>query len=209
MKTISREEIQSYERVYRLNLVNCISGYKAANLIGTKGEFGENLSIISSVIHLGSNPAILGFIMRPDTVERHTLKNIKEQGYYTINQISEHFIEQAHYTSANFAKEESEFEKCKLASEYHNQFQAPFVKESQLKMAMKLEEIIPIEINNTALIVGSVEFLRLNENSLQDNGQLDLNAIKAVCISGLNRYHKVEEIGKFPYARPTELPTFA
>ena len=54
----------------------------------------------------------------------------------------------AHYTSAKFDKEESEFEECHLTEEYLDGFTAPFVKESRLKIGMKFEESIPIEINN-------------------------------------------------------------
>lgn len=208
MKYFDKTSIQNLNRVYRLNLINSISGYKAANLIGTKGPASENLSIISSVVHLGSNPALLGFIMRPSSVERHTLQNIKSEGIYTINSIHEEFIENAHYTSAKFDKEVSEFDACQLEAEYRDDFTAPFVKNSQLKMGMKLEEIVDIKINGTYMIIGSVEHLLIADKLLLENGRLDLNASQTVCISGLNTYHKVTKIQDFPYARVEELPTF-
>ena len=58
------------------------------------------------------------------------------------------------------------------------------------------------------LVIGSIENIYVDEVAVTDNGQLDLNAIDTVAISGLNRYHKVEEIGNFPYARVSELPIF-
>lgn len=208
MKSYSKEDIQALDRIFRLNLINSISGYKPANLIGTKGSAGENLAIISSVVHLGSSPALLGFIMRPDTVERHSLANIKETGFFTINHVDENLAERAHYTSANFDKSVSEFDACKIKASYIDEFMAPFVEESSVKMAMKTTEFIPIKSNGTIMIVAAVEKLILDEKLLKENGQLDLNVSKTVCISGLNRYHQVREIANYPYARETEIPSF-
>ena len=71
----------------RAHLINSCTGYKSANLLGTKSKNGEtNLAIFNSVIHIGSNPPMLGFILRPLTVKRDTYKNFKETGFFTVNQ---------------------------------------------------------------------------------------------------------------------------
>lgn len=207
MKKITLSDINEMSKVFRLNLINSINGYKSANLIGTVGSKGENLAIFSSVTHLGSNPPLLGFIMRPTTVSRDSYRNIKESGQFTVNHIHEDFIEKAHYTSANFPFGESEFDKVKLTPEYLDA-KAPFVKESKIKMALKLVEEQAIQSNGTILMIGLIENIYIDESCIQENGQLDLNAVNDVCISGLNRYHKVKEIGLFPYARIEELPDF-
>lgn len=129
---LSKKDIQEMNRIRRLNIINGISGVKPANLIGTySAETGTNVAIFSSVVHLGSDPALLGFIMRPvSDVPRNTYTNIKENGYFTINHVHESFIEKAHYTSAKFDVIVSEFEACGLTEEYLYDFTAPFVKES-------------------------------------------------------------------------------
>ena len=134
MKHLTKRDIQAMERIERLNLINSLSGIKPANLIGTVSKAGKpNLAIFSSVIHLGSDPALLGFVMRPQReVRRHTYENIMDIGYYTINHVQQAFIQKAHYTSAKFEKGVSEFEKCKLREEYLYDFPAPFVRESKL-----------------------------------------------------------------------------
>ncbi|MCH2233284.1 MAG: flavin reductase [Crocinitomicaceae bacterium] len=209
MKHISRQDISEQERVFRLNLINSISGFKSANLIGTVDEYGhQNLAIFSSVIHLGSNPPLLGFIMRPSTVPRNTQDNIMATGKYTINHIHSRMIQNAHYTSAKFEKEISEFEACSLTPEFLNDFRAPFVKESKIKMAMNFVEDIHIKHNNTKLIIGEIEDIHIEENLIQENGIVDLNKGDTVTISGLNKYHKAFELNEFPYARITELPKF-
>lgn len=208
MKSFSKKDIKKLDQVFRLNLINSVNGYKSANLIGTKGKHGENLAVFSSVFHLGFNPALLGLIMRPATVPRNSLSNILATKKYTINSIHQSIAKQAHYTSAKFKEGVSEFEYCKLTPEYLENFEAPFVKESKLKMAMNLEQKIDIEINGTILIIGSIENLIIEEKAIRDNGQLDLPAIGVTTISGLNRYNVAEEIGKFPYARVNETPSF-
>jgi flavin reductase (DIM6/NTAB) family NADH-FMN oxidoreductase RutF len=208
---LNKQAIQDTERIKRLNIINSITGIKPANLIGTISADGKtNLAIFSSVIHLGSNPALIGFIIRPDReAGQHTFDNIKEVGFYTINHIHESFIEQAHYTSAKFAREESEFDKCALTEEYIADFSAPFVKESTLKLGMKFLQLIPIEANGTVLVIGEVEHAIIPDDSMDENGQLDLSNVNDVGISGLNSYYKLEKIAEFPYARPANLPTFS
>ena len=61
-------------------MINSITGYKSANMIGSRSNSGnENLAIFSSVTHLGSNPPLfLSFTLRPNTVPRHTYKNFRK-----------------------------------------------------------------------------------------------------------------------------------
>ena len=208
---LTKEDIQNTERIKRLNIINSITGIKPANLIGTISNDGKtNLAIFSSVIHLGSNPALIGFILRPDReAGQHTFDNIKDNGSYTINHIHESFIEQAHYTSAKFSRDESEFDKCALTEEFVAAHKAPFVKESTLKLGMKIVQTIPIELNGTVLIIGEVEHLIIPDAAMDDQGQIDLSQPNDVGISGLNTYYKLEKISQFPYARPNELPDFS
>lgn len=209
MLSINKETIRDYNRIYRLNLINAITGYKPANLIGTKSLSGKsNLAIFSSVVHLGSDPALLGFMLRPQTVPRHTFENIKEIGLYTINHVNASIIEKAHYTSAAFDAGISEFEQCRLSEAYINEFYAPFVAEANIKIAMKFEEGVEVKLNNTLMVIGSIEAIHMNENYVNEFGQLDLNKADTACISGLDTYHTAKELARFPYARPDELPDF-
>ena len=103
MKKITLSEISKMDKVPRLNLINSATGYKSANLIGTCSTDGkENVAIFSSVTHLGSEPPLVGFILRPTTVPRDTYKNIRETDFFTINHITEEMIADAHHTSANY-----------------------------------------------------------------------------------------------------------
>jgi flavin reductase (DIM6/NTAB) family NADH-FMN oxidoreductase RutF len=204
---ISRKDIEEMDRIPRLNLVNSLSGYKSANLIGTRSASHiSNLAIISSVLHLSSSPALIGFMQRPTTVPRHTYANIRETGCFTLNQVHLGFIDKAHYTSAKFDHQESEFDKCMLTEEYLDDFRAPFVKESLLKMAMIYVEEYAIKSSNTIMLVGAIQSVYLPEDTLMEDGHVDLNQMDTVCISGLNHYHHVIQTATFSYARPGNFP---
>lgn len=207
---LSKSDIQNTERVKRLNIINSVSGIKPGNLVGTQSKGGiTNLAIISSVVHLGSNPPFLGFVMRPtQEVRRDTYENILESGFFTVNHIHSSFTEEAHYTSVKFDSSVSEFEACALTEEYLHDFPAPFVKESILKVGLKHVESIPIQSSNTIMVVGQIEHLIIPDDAIEPNGYIDLGIAESVGISGLNSYYELNKIDEFPYARVQEVPDF-
>ncbi len=206
-----RESIEQLDKRYRVNLVNSSAGVKSANLIGTVSKAGEeNAAIFSSVSHLGSSPALIGLILRPTIeLERHTWQNIESTGVYTINQVSKDFVENAHYTSAKFARSQSEFVECDLASEYIEDFSAPFVRISRIKLGMQFLETIPISHNNTSLVIGQIEHLLVEDELVTNEGLIDLALAGSVGVSGLNNYFSLDNEVTLPYARPEELPKFS
>lgn len=206
---VKKEEIHSWDSVYRLKFINSLSGYKGVHLIGTKGKDGQtNLAIFNSIVHISSNPARIGFIMRPLTVPRDTYKNIVETGYYTINHVHKSFLDQAHFTSANFPSDESEFELCNLGEEYTENFHAPFVAESTIKMGLKVIDDIEIKESQCRMIVGEVQLIETDQAYVEEDGQLDLEKANDVCVTGLNQYSSVKKMANIPYAREEDLPNF-
>lgn len=202
-------EIQELERKYRLNLINSLTGVKPANLIGTRSEDGlDNLAIFSSVVHLGSNPAQLGMISRPQgDVPKDTYANLLETGVYTINQVSASFIKNAHYTSAKLPRQASEFDRMNLEREFIADFHAPFVKESQVKMGMKHLQNIDLP-NGCILIIGEVQLIQCPDDVVNEKGQLQLDQYDAAGIGGLNTYYSLKHLDTFPYVRENEIPDF-
>ena len=210
MTFFSEKDILQMPKVKRLNIINSITGIKPANLISTIDERNRhNLAIFSSVVHLGSNPALIGFILRPqEKIRRHTYENILENGYYTINHLPNHKTLEGHYTSAKFDKETSEYDVCHFTPEFQHEFPVPYVKESFLKMGLKHVESIPIKYNGTVMIVGKILQVYVAKSSLSEEGYINLEEAKSVGISGLNTYYDLKKIASYPYARPHELPHF-
>ena len=203
MKTKEINAIQDMDRVKRLNLINSITGISPANLVGTiSTDLTENLSIFSSVIHIGSNPPLMGFILRPtENNRRDTYENIIKTNKFTINHIHSDMIQKSHYTSVKFKKNESEFLKCKLTAEYLNNFQAPYVKESYVKIGLNLDDIQLIKSNGCRLIIGRVERIYAPDSAIHMNGNIQLELLNSVGVSGLNTYYSLNKIAEYPYAR--------
>jgi flavin reductase (DIM6/NTAB) family NADH-FMN oxidoreductase RutF len=202
MKHISREEISMMEKIERLNLINSCTGYKSANLIATKSKDGKsNVAIFSSVTHLGSHPALIGFIMRPTTVPRDTYKNIRETGFFTVNHITVDMIADAHHTSANYDLGISEFDKTNLEEDYKNDIEIPFVKGSPVQLYCKYVNEYYIKENDTIHIIASIENLFFDENLQHEDGWLQIDKGNVITLNGLDGYCLPKLVDRFQYAR--------
>lgn len=203
MKYFDKSDIARFDKIHRINLMNSLSGYKSANLIGSISPEGqENVAVFSSIIHLGSNPPVLGFILRPTTVPRNTYQNIKDTRYYTVNHITQAISKDAHHTSAKYKKDISEFDNTDLTSEYKKEFIAPFVMESPVQIGLKYLEEYHIKVNNTIMVVGEIQCFYIDEAMFQDDGFLDLSAGKVVAINGLDGYALPQLLTRYDYQRP-------
>ena len=205
MHYFSKAEIAELNNRYRNNLINSISGYKSANLIGTISKTGTtNLAVFNSIVHLGSNPALLGFILRPTTVPRHSFSNMKENGVFTVNHIAKNQIEAAHHSSAKYPEEISEFDQTELNPVYKNNFAAPFVEGAPVQIACRYVNDYLIEENDTRLVVGAIEGVYIDDRMILDDGWVQLDLGEVVTINGLDGYALPQLIERFPYARPKE-----
>ena len=203
MALYKREDIDNLEKIFKIHLIHSCSGFKSANLLGSISKEGvSNVAVFSSVIHLGSNPPTLGFILRPTTVPRDTYKNIKESGVFTINHIYEEIIEEAHHTSAKYPENVSEFDVTNLEEEFKGDFKAPFVMGSPVQMSMKFIEEIPVPSNNVMLIVAQIEELYIQDALLQKDGLINLSIGKVAAINGLDTYAIPTFKKQLSYQRP-------
>jgi flavin reductase (DIM6/NTAB) family NADH-FMN oxidoreductase RutF len=202
---IDTAALQQMEQRKRAMLINSIGGFKFVSLIGTIDEENNtNLAIFSSLFHLGANPALIGFIMRPDSVDRHTLSNIMTTKVYTINHINESIHKQAHQTSARYEKEVSEFDATGLTTEYKNNFVAPYVRESNIQMGVIFRERIDLNINGTILIIGEITQLYYPQDCICEDGFIDIEKANTITCSGLDSYHSTNRLSRLSYAKPDE-----
>jgi flavin reductase (DIM6/NTAB) family NADH-FMN oxidoreductase RutF len=192
------------DKYYRRNLINSLTGYKSVSLVGTQNEAGKtNLAIFSQIIHVGASPPLIGILFRPHVVPRHTLENILNTGYYTINHIPSSHAREAHHTSARW--ETSEFEACGFTPEYTDH-PAPYVKESPLHIGLQLEKSYPIDLNDTVLVVGKIVELILPDESVGSDGFIDLTKTNSVTCAGLDAYYTANKIARYTYAKPDRAP---
>ena len=202
-KHFSFDDIMTMEKQHRVHFVNSLGGFKSVALVGTVDTKGnENLSIFSSLFHIGANPPLIGLIFRPSPPERDTLNNILLTGFYTINHINEKIYQRAHQTSARYEATVSEFEATGLEAEYKDNFFAPFVAESQLQMGITFKEKIDLNINNTTLLIGEITDVYLPTDCLLEDGFIDLEKANTITCSGLDSYHKTVRLDRLSYAKP-------
>jgi flavin reductase (DIM6/NTAB) family NADH-FMN oxidoreductase RutF len=200
---LSSDDLRQLDKRYRATFANSLTGFKAANLVGTCDAAGAtNLAIMSSAVHLGSHPFLLALILRPVEARQHSLENILEQGCYTLNHVHEGLYRAAHQTAARYPREISEFDAVGLTAEWLPGFPAPFVAESRIRLGLALREHHPLAINGTHLLIGEVLLVDVPDASVEEDGSVDLVSAGTVAISGLDRYHRAETLGRLPYAKP-------
>ncbi|MEI7628649.1 MAG: flavin reductase [Bacteroidota bacterium] len=200
----NQETLNQLEQRYRTSFINSLAGFRQAVLVGTKSTEGNsNLAIFNSLIHLGANPALFGLMSRPDTVQRDTLQNILDTKEYTLNYVQAVHYEKAHQTSARYDKGVSEFEKVGFKETYNHSSLAPFVHEAIVKIAMHLEQTIPIELNGTVLIIGSIMQVEIDASFIGPDGYVALSDAEVLISQGLDAYFVPKPIGRLPYAKPT------
>ncbi len=206
MKTFDAEAIDLMDKIPRLNLINSITGYKSANLLGTiSNEDVLNVAIFSSITHLGSNPPLLGFMIRPVVnTPRDTYKNIKDNHYFTVNHITSAMIADAHHTSATYDVEISEFDKTNLEAEFLDGQKVPFVKGSPVRLLCKYLNEYSIAENGCIHLIASIEKIYVEDELLQYENWVRLDLAEVVTINGLDGYSVPKLIDRFEYARPNQ-----
>ena len=150
----------------------------------------------------------MGMIIRPspEGTERHTLENILATEMFSVNAVTRDMAQRAHHTSARFTRDQSEFEACGFAEQWHEGITAPFVSESPLQVGLKLAEHRPLTINGTHLAIGSIEQIHLSDHARRQDGTLDLQSMDIVAGVGLDAYHTVNTGQRFSYAKPNTPP---
>ena len=202
MKTIRAHDIEAMDKLARVQFATSLPGVKPVCLVGTRNTGGiGNLAPFSSVVHLGSNPALLGMITRPDVVERHTLANIVESGCWTLNHLHPALVGAAHQCSARYPSDVSEFDATGLTEHCEPDFAAPFVAESRFRLGLALAELIDIASNGTKLIVGRVTMVQVAEDGLDPDGSIHLVGLEAVASTALDTYFGITPLARLPYAK--------
>jgi flavin reductase (DIM6/NTAB) family NADH-FMN oxidoreductase RutF len=204
---ISSDDLLNFDQRYRATFINSLGGFKSLALIGTRSPSGQtNLAVFNSVFHLGANLPLFGLVVRPDSVERHTLSAILSTKQFTVNHVSEHIFKQAHQTSARYPNTTSEFEACGLTPEYLESTYPPFVKESPIQIGAELVRKIDVVENGTILLIAQINLVRVPKNCMGPDGFVDLEKAGTITCSGLDTYHKTQKLARLAYAKPG-LPT--
>lgn len=204
MKCYTSEDLRTMDRYHRANFVNCLSGFKPTTLIVTQNQDGlSNVALFTNIVHLGADPALIGFINRPKEATPHTLANIESSGFFTMNHVAESQLAAAHQSSAKYPDGVSEFDHVKLTEHNRPEFSIPFVTGSPVQLGMKLVDIVSIKHNGTYLVIGELACAFLDESNVASDGFIDLAEAGSLTTLGLQGYYQPKFVQKLGYARPT------
>lgn len=203
---LDREGITALPQRHRARLVNSLSGFKSANLVGTADGAGRTACcIVSSVVHLGSNPALLGVVFRPPGDDSHNYHNLAATGHFTLSHVTAAIHEAAHQTSARYAADVSEFEAVGLTPHWHGdgeaQFPAPAVAESPVRIGLVVQDDLPLP-NGCRFVIGAIQWVDVAQHLQASDGFLDLAAADTIALGGLDAYHTAERVARLSYAKP-------
>jgi flavin reductase (DIM6/NTAB) family NADH-FMN oxidoreductase RutF len=188
---------------YWSTFFNSISGPRSVFMIGTEDRSGiANIGLFNSIVHIGAKPPLIGFILRPTDVERHTYSNLLEHETYTINHCPAHLVDQAHQSSAKYARDVDEFDVLGFHKQYIDGFSAPFIAESTIKLGLHFKEEYLITANHTRLIVGEVQHVLIDEQLVHQDGYIHTDRAQTLLVSGLDAYHSHRLLKRMSYARP-------
>ncbi len=177
-----------------------LEGMRSPVAVGTTSASGiANLAVFNSMTHIGARPPLLGLIFRPLTVDRHTYDNIKASRVYTINHLSEQYVDALHQTSAKYDAASSEFTAVGLTV-VASATGAPYVAEALVSMQLRFVEEHHIAANDCVLVVGSVEELRIGREH-GFGSTTDWGTSGGVVVSGLYNYYKVSHLVEKVYAK--------
>lgn len=201
--TWTTKDFENLEKRQRAMFINSLSGAKSANLAGSVDIQGQtNLSMVSSCVHLGANPALMAMVIRPRAVSRHTMDNLEDTGFWTLNHITPQMARAAHQTSARYPKEVSEFEAVGFKPVYLNDFKAPFVDGAPVQIGLRFLRKILIQENDTELVIGQIEQVHFDGEHLLKDGSLSLARTGTVAVTGLDHYHELKSLFRLSYAKP-------
>jgi len=144
----------------------------------------------------------MAMIVRPHSVDRHSLGNLLATGVYTLNHVNRDIYQQAHQTSARYPKEVSEFAATGLTELWQEGFGAPYVQEAGIRLGLAFWEHRHLAINGTELIIGEIMQVWTLDDCVQDDGFVDIERAETVALSGLDCYHRSEYLTRLSYAKP-------
>lgn len=202
MKHISLSEIQDLDREYRRTFINCLWGLKSVHLVGTVNKnLIPNLSIVSSVFHVGANPPMVGICFRPPVANTQTFDNILATKQFSLNLVNETFYKQAHRCSANFRDGVSEFDETGLTPVYEPNVQVPFVSTSPLRMLVDYHEHFQVSNNNSRIVIGRVQSIQIESSVIDKKGYISHEKLQTMVVNGLEGYYTTKEIDRLGYEK--------
>ena len=176
-----------------------------ASTIDTNGVV--NLSPFSYFNVFSANPPVLIFSPAnrvTDNSKKDTLINISKVKEVVINLVDYNIVEPTSLSSVYFEKNVDEFLKSGLSKMKSIKVKPPRVLESPISYECKVNDIISLGNNGGAgnLIICEVLMIHVNEEFLNENGDIDPLKLNLVARMGENYYLDVKKESLFEIKKP-------
>eukprot|EP01006_Ploeotia_vitrea_P016133 TRINITY_DN46626_c0_g1_i1.p1 TRINITY_DN46626_c0_g1~~TRINITY_DN46626_c0_g1_i1.p1 ORF type:complete len:592 (-),score=21.61 TRINITY_DN46626_c0_g1_i1:25-1641(-) len=192
----------------------CISAVvpRPIGFVASVGEDGShNLSPFSYFNIVAHNPpmVVLGICRKPDGSKKDTMLNIEQTKEWTVNIISEWFVEAANHTCGNFARGVNEMKESGLHAIPSVNVKPPRVSEAGVQMECVLKQLYEVDDNKTGkpsscVVLGEVVRFHVHEKLLGSTPTgkpvVKLEGYRPVSRLGGNSYSTLGRV--FDLARP-------
>jgi flavin reductase (DIM6/NTAB) family NADH-FMN oxidoreductase RutF len=170
-------------------------------------EGNVNLSPFSFFNLFSTNPAIIVFSpsrRARDNTTKHTLQNILEVPEVAVNIVSYDMIQQTSLASCEYPKGTDEFIKTGFTKEPSQIIKPPRVKESPVQMECRVLEVKPLGTEGGAgnLMIAEVLMMHINENILNEKGNIDQKKLDLMARLGGNWYTRANVSTIFEVEKP-------
>ncbi len=204
-KTINLKEAGSRESQNLLKHAIAPRPICFASTVDAKGTV--NLSPFSYFNLFSGNPPVVIFsVLRRvrNNTTKNTLENVLEVPEVAINIIDYKMVQQVSLSSCEYPKETDEFVKSGFTKEPSLTIKPPRVKESPVQMECKVLEVKSLGTEGGAgqLIICEVMMMHINENILNENGEIDQQKLHHVARLGGNWYSKISSENLFEVEKP-------
>ncbi|MBI1784966.1 flavin reductase family protein [Candidatus Sumerlaeota bacterium] len=163
-----------------------------------------NLAPFSYFTGVGVLPPTLCFspINRRDGSKKDTILNLRATPEFVVNVVPFALGEAMNLSSADFAYEESEFEKAGVTPAASRKVKPPCVAESPVHFECALHDIIELGTGPLAgnLVIGKILLIHVADEVLDERGEIDPKKLDLIGRMGGNWYARTREI--FEMERP-------
>ncbi|KAI5997061.1 hypothetical protein EDD15DRAFT_2412765 [Pisolithus albus] len=190
---------------FRYDIVSSMSDTSSFKIaVSIKREAGSTCDIMHAV-KVTNNPPLVSFCCTNVPQVKDTPTNVRNGLGFTVNIISEPFVENANVASINAPPEFDEWTISGLTKAPSIHVKAPRVKESAFNMECELFQAIDITHPvsgqiTTTMILAHVKYIHVRNDVLNERGVVDITKYKPIARLGDISYGRVGDV--FRLARP-------
>lgn len=204
-KTINFDEIDNRTRYTHLTTAVAPRPIAFASTVDRNGKI--NLSPFSYFNVFSSTPPVVVFSPARsgrDNSTKNTYDNIKEVPEVVINIVNHPMVEQMSLSSGAYEKGVNEFEKAGFTEVASDLVRPPRVKESPVSFECVVDDVIELGEEGGAgnLVIARVKLAHIDEQFLNDEGELDQVKLDLVSRMGGSWYCRANQNSMFKIDKP-------